>query len=161
MNKKNVDLIFKIAGCLFLLIGAYFFCKGKAQAENYHIDNQRLIKRLRDFRNVPDQVKKADWLMEYEMHKVNGLRTYLEARNKCWCIPNLDDREMAKYCFLTALGLIPGGKPCTRLVTSILALCSKYGVDAMDDWQYVQNKLNWSKYHYEMCDFYFDLLKKA
>ncbi len=91
-------------------------------------------------------------------HKANAERTYKDAKNRCWWLPVLSDRENAKYCFTTAVALLTPNSPQSKLVAATMTLLLQYGLDCIDEWNYIQNKLHWSQYHYEMMEFYQDIL---
>lgn len=111
--------------------------------------------------NKPSPTVRAKWVSEYNFHLENGKRTFKDAQDRCAYLPNTDDRTKAKYCFTSAISLVGSSTPGTKLVAAVTTFLVQYGIDCMDEWHYINNKLNWSKYHFEMCDFYRDLLDKA
>lgn len=94
-------------------------------------------------------------------HKSNAERTFRDAKNKCWYLPDIDDRDKAKYCFNTGMAAVFAGDPYSKAIAAVASLLLQYGLDCMDEWEYIQNKLHWSQYHYEMMEFYQDVLENG
>lgn len=91
---------------------------------------------------------------KYKFHKENAERCFSDAKNKCWYIPNIADRDKARYC-LTNLGAWASATDLrSKIITVIVTTLVQYGLDCCDEWNYIKDKLHWSKYHYEMMEFY-------
>ncbi|CCB85205.1 putative uncharacterized protein [Parachlamydia acanthamoebae UV-7] len=52
------------------------------------------------------------------------------------------------------------GSPQSKLIAAILNLLLQYGLDCLDEWEEIDEKLYRIKYHYEMAEFYQDVLNK-
>ncbi|EFB42177.1 MULTISPECIES: hypothetical protein [Parachlamydia] len=46
------------------------------------------------------------------------------------------------------------GSPQSKLIAAILNLLLQYGLDCLAEWEEIDEKLYWIKYHYEMAEFY-------
>jgi len=125
------------------------------------IEMLRLFKSLYGFECTLSKKDRQYYQEKIKFHRDNGDRTYRDAKNKCWWLPDLSDREKAKYCFSTAVALIAPNDPKSKLIGATLTLLLQYGLDCMDEWNYIQNKLHWSEYHYEMMEFYQEVLLKG
>lgn len=84
----------------------------------------------------------------------NANRTYNAAKDKCWWLPRMSDREKAKTAFLTALAKFGASTPSGQIVNMTVVLLTEYGLACMDEWHYIHNKLHWSEYHFDMAEFY-------
>lgn len=145
----------------FLILGVLYLCScEKAHATflpNASFEIERIetcfsCKKLR-----PDEI--TYYQDKCKFHKENGERTYADAKIKCWYLPDLTDRQNARYCFTAAIALLSSGSPMSKVVTSTLTVLTQYGIDCLEEWEYINNKLYWSKYHYEMSEFYQEVLK--
>lgn len=144
---------------IFLILGLYFY--GKAYGDEYyqhpvavrHI-NLHLCKALKyDLCTTNHQ--------KYFFHKENAERCFNEAKERCWWLPNITDREKAKYCFLN-IGIfgVPGDQK-SKMIIALVSTLIQYGIDCSDEWHYINNKLYWSQYHYEMMEFYTTLINEG
>ncbi len=92
-------------------------------------------------------------------HDNEGHKCYENAKSRMWYLPNLTDREKARYCFTCAITTAMPGDPRAKIVGTIAQLIIQFGLDWIDEYNYVKNQLNWCAYHYEMSDFYYDVLR--
>ncbi|MDP1880807.1 MAG: hypothetical protein Q8K60_07695 [Parachlamydiaceae bacterium] len=97
---------------------------------------------------------------KYQFHKENAERCFNDAKNKCWWIPNIDDREKARYCLINIGALLTAGDLQSKVIATIVATLIQYGVDCCDEWNDIQTKLKWAKYHYEMMEFFDEVMKQ-
>lgn len=96
-----------------------------------------------------------------EHHRIEGDKAYIESKEKCWWLPNLTDREKARYCYTTALAGIATGTPGSKIVVMTITLLGQYGLDCIDEWHKIKTLLHSSQYHYEMMEFYQNVLNKS
>lgn len=96
-----------------------------------------------------------------DFHKKEADRTFSEAATRCGWLPKKSDRDVAKNCFVVAVSSIAGGTPQSKAVNMLLVALTQYGLDVIDEFSYIENKLNWSKYHYEMYEFYNEILVQS
>ena len=96
---------------------------------------------------------------KYQFHIVNAERTYNDAKDRSWWLPDIDDRQIARTCFNTIGALALPGTPQSRIVAGLISLMINYGLDCISEWEYINNKLYWSQYHYEMAEFYANAIK--
>ena len=164
MNKKTLNYL--IVGVL-IFGGFFYLMRSHAHAYAYTISVEdegifaeyesyiRYSKRSRVFISKDD---KRRWQEEYEFHMFHAKRTYEDAKLHCWYLPNVTDREKSRYCFNSAISTIGSSTPTGKLVTAIVSLMLQYGLDCMDEWEYIQNKLYWSEYHFDLCEHYQNMI---
>lgn len=145
----------------FIIAGCYFLFKSMGYGENWKPCSASEISYLSRCKGycTPELLDK--YRKEFEFHSLNALRTYNDAKDRCWWLPNISHREKARYCFTSAIAAIGSPTPQTKLVATITNLLMNYGLDVMDEWNYINNKLYWSAYHFEMCDHYSSILDKG
>ena len=113
------------------------------------------------YREIDENSKKREWQEAYELHQFHAVRTFNNAKDKCWYLPRTTDREKARYCFTSVMSSLGAATKKGKLVNSLVTLLINYGLDAMDEWDYIREQLNWSEYHYEQCEFYQNLLARG
>jgi hypothetical protein len=167
----------------FFMAGIYFLIKSsKAEAyenlpyeeERHAIVSKQLCKFVPNSKFEIKQLKTLFFLQKslspedkiyYQkklaFHLENGQRCFNDAQNICWWIPSYTDAEKAKICFTTVMSTVTAGTLVSKVVAAISALLLQVGCDCMDSWNELQNKLHWSQYHFEMYEFYDELLKQA
>lgn len=150
-------------GLLFL---GLFFLFGKCHAEVLNPHAQWQISQFHEeqifAKQKPKSVEelKVEYNDKISFHRENGWRTYNDAKDKCWWLPDHDHRDNARYCWTGAIALLAPNTPQSKVVACILVWLCQYGIDCLDEWDYINNKMYWSQYHFEMMEFYEDLLKK-
>lgn len=95
------------------------------------------------------------------MHRANAERTWNNAKNKCWYLPNIDKRTASQNAFASVMASFGGTTPMSKLVCSLLALLTTYGIDCISEWHYIEEQLQWCQYHCEMVEFYLTVLEKG
>ena len=149
---------------LFLIIcGSFFLCRS-CRADTwipYAEFNTNMLEH-----SVSDRFKKKsvdelriEWIKEYEFHKTNAIRCYEDAKDRCWWLPEISDRDKARYCYTSAFAALGTSVPSTKLLLMVGSLLLQYGLDMQDEWNYIDNKMHWARYHFEMCDHYQKLLE--
>lgn len=141
----------------FLLLGVLFFFsseKGNAAENPYAQYEIRMFYHLKKL-NSQDRKFYEDKLI---FHRENAIRTYNEANERCRFLPKVDDRKKAEYCFNSAIAMIAPATPMSKVVIGLISLLGQYGIDCLKEWHYIDNKLFWCHYHYDMMEFYEELL---
>ncbi|PJD97306.1 MAG: hypothetical protein CK425_04095 [Parachlamydia sp.] len=93
-------------------------------------------------------------------HTNMGQSIYEYTKKKIWWLPKTSDREKARYCYTTAFATVVPGTPQSKIRAAILAFFLQYGLDCMDEWDEISEKFYWMEYHFEMAEFYQDVLDK-
>lgn len=102
--------------------------------------------------------KCTTFLDKRDFHKKNADRCFNEAKNMCWYLP-AGMRDKSFYAFSNMAVLASPGTPYSKLVTVLVNTLMQYGADCVEDWNNITTKLNWAQYHYEMQEFYSDLIR--
>lgn len=105
--------------------------------------------------------EKQFYAEKLNFHIANAERTFNDAKNKCWYLPEKTKRDAAKYCINSVACLLVPGSPYSKIIASLISMLKDVGVDMMDEWNYINNKLYWCHYHYEMVEFYLTVLEKG
>jgi len=77
-----------------------------------------------DYKYYQDKVK---------FHTKNVIKSFKEAKQRCWYLPDLTDRQNAKYCWTSAAALLAPGTPQFKAGAVILNLLLQYGLDCNDE----------------------------
>lgn len=93
-----------------------------------------------------------------QFYKENGERCYADAKERCWWLPYIPERDKARYCFTTFGVLACPGEPRSKIIIAVVTALIQYGLDCSDEWHYINNKLYWSQYHFELMEFHQNLI---
>jgi hypothetical protein len=102
--------------------------------------------------------EKDIWKREYIFNKTNGTKTYNDAFHKCKHLKVTVLRMKATHCFKEAVDIVGTPIPGTELVETVRRLLIDAGVYEGKEWHYIENKLTWSHYYFEMADYYWKLI---
>ncbi len=92
------------------------------------------------------------------MHKEKGEEYYNTAKEICWYLPNVSDREQAKIAFTAVVALFPGPIHY-RLVAATGAMLAQYGICCIDAFYDVDFNMNMSKFHFRLVNAFHDHIK--
>lgn len=106
----------------------------------------------------PSAAQRAEWQEAYDNHHFHGVRTYTDAYNKVWWLPNLTWRQLGRDAWVAACSMASTKTPGAALVVAFSTMLSQYGLHCLDEWDYIQDKLYWANYHFEQCIYYAKLL---
>lgn len=178
MKQKPAIWIYPIMYVLFFL--GLLLSRGTAQAEEICVDGmcyeythemtEDAIRDINEFKyfiakriymGPRNGIERKDYASLIKFHKGEAERTFADAKARCWILPKLTDRQNAQYCFGAIAALVAPVDPMSKLVGVITATLILYGIDCCDEWHYINNKLYWSQYHYEMMEFYEEALRKS
>ncbi len=145
---------------ILLFLGLYFFIKSFAHSaepmpvsHEFYFQDYQARRKIGDkpFGNVSRE-QKAKWQEEYEFHMFHAIRTYNDAKEKCWWLPSPGDRDIARMCWTTAISTVVAPTPQLKIVVVVSQLLIHYGLDCIDEWYFIQDKLYWSEYHFNQCE---------
>ncbi len=148
LNKEQI-ITYTICGILFIL-ATFFAIRGHACEYKYY-DQYRAL--------TFDQTKTFKYKKSY--HQEEGIKALERAHEKFWWIPRVSDRAMSRSCFTAIMTTATASTPQSKLMTAIINLMVTYGLSAMDEWDYINYNLADATYHFEMMEFYNDVLNKA
>lgn len=144
MDQRNISYF--IAFILFLL-GIFYTVRGHASEHNrYATLNYSQGKYYRE--------KKA-W------HQSEAIAAFERAHEKFWFLPRISDRSMARSCFTTAMTTATASTPQSKVMAAIVNIMITYGLAALDEWEYINYNLAAAQHHFEMMEFYNDVLNKS
>jgi hypothetical protein len=142
---------------LLLALGLFLLSKAHAY-ENYYAlkDIQSYHCRMRV---IDNRVEHEDCLIKWQFHLENAERCYKDAHEACWWWPNLSERKKIQYCLTNAAVMAaPKTSAKSKIITAIITTLTQFGLDVQEEWSYINTKLYWAQYHYEMAEFYENML---
>lgn len=107
----------------------------------------------------PSASQRQKWQDAFDMHSFNAIRTYNDAYDRVWWLPNLTWRQWGRDAWVAACAMASTKTPCAALVVAFSTMLSQYGLHCADEWEYIENKLYWSEYHFNECIKYAQLLQ--
>jgi hypothetical protein len=146
--KVKMQPIFYFFLFLTFLLGIYVI-QGHADCKNY---NNKMV--------LTDQ-QMEEYIDLVELHKDRAETCMMSADIEVWYMPECEDKEKAKYCLGAFMASISAPTPTSKVIMACLAFLGNYSIDCMDSWQRIQYHLHKAKYHYEMMEFYQEVLMKG
>jgi hypothetical protein len=156
---KNRWLKWVIVLVLFL-VGLFCFMKEYGYAESVPLDQEFYYQVYTGKNKGVIRNERAEWQEAYDNHHFNAVRTYTDAYNRVWWLPNLTWRQIGRDAWVAACATAGTSTPTSALVVAFAAMLSQYGCHCLDEWDYIQEKLSWSEYHFGRCAYYASLLHK-
>lgn len=135
----------------------------KANAEEYVNDPLRYDLLFRQYvEEYEDEIDPDECMFEkWRLHGIHGKKLYKRAQCIVWYLPNTDDSELAKSAFITAMSGIPNASVTGKICTMTLTYLTQYGLDCMEKYKLVNNYLHRAEYHFEMHEFYEQVMDQA
>lgn len=110
----------------------------------------------------PDnRAQRQKWQDAFDLHSFNAIRTYNDAKDCVWWLPNLTWRQWGRDAWVAACAMASTKTPCQALVVAFSTMLSQYGLHCADQWDYIEEKLYWSEFHFNECVKYAQLLQGA
>src|SRR5574338_60665 len=78
----------------------------------------------------------------------------------CWYCPNINNQEKARMCYNSVWAMLGSSTPQLKLIMSVGSLLMQYGLECMREWNFIQDNLHNAQHHFEMYEFYTDVLNK-
>ena len=94
--------------------------------------------------------EKADIEREHSFHQNEALLNYNLAKDKCWYLPEINDQAKARYCFNAFMAAVPCPTLNSKAILALITLLGNYGLDVIEEWNFIQHKLHLAEYHFEM-----------
>ena len=139
MNWKNSKLWKWIIFLFLFLFGLFCYMKDYGYCSecsyNFHqsipVEEEYLYK---DYHSrVPWGIKpqaslsqKQEWQEAYDNHHFNAVRTYNDAYNRLWWLPNLTWRQIGRDCWVSACAVASTKTASTALVPSLPQKIAKH-----------------------------------
>ena len=176
MKDKFYEYAVLILAFIFLILGL-FYAKEAYSSEYFaydyygniytfeHPEAKKHMDMILDNNYLHDHIHRAldyDYCktnaQKMQFHKENGDRCLADAKERCWWLPYIPAREKARYCCTNLAIFASPGEPRSKIITALINTLIQYGIDCQDEWHYINNKLYWSQYHYEMMEFHQQLI---
>ncbi len=148
MTKEQI-ITYTIAGILFI-IGTFYAIRGHAYEYKYYDQYATL---------TPTQAR--FYRDKKNTHQNEAVLSLERAHEKFWWLPRIKDRVMARSCYSTVLTTATASTPQSKIMAAIISLMITYGLSAMDEWDYINYNLMDAEYHFEMMEFYSEVLNKG
>lgn len=102
---------------------------------------------------------------EYERlalkHRRLGDQATRDAEKLICLIPDLTDEQKSMMCFRIFVAGVAFGTPYSKIVTMFMTFMTEYMILVKDEWNKIQTFLHTAQYHYELQEFYEDVVEKA
>lgn len=135
---------------IILLVGGYFLIRGECfgRPPAFPQEKAKEAERL-------GALSMEECIDKIEFHREEASRIYEEVKDHVWYLPNLDDRQKAKRVFsLMGPAVLVDGGVKKKSAAMFIELALEYGLDCMDEWDWISNKWHWVEYHTEKAEFY-------
>ena len=140
---------------LFQYTQPYYACKS-LKIQSYECRGNYTIRE--EYKPKPNRNQRAQWQEAYDNHHFNAVRTYNDAYNRVWFLPNLTMRQLGRDAWVAACAMAGTKTPGQALAMAFATMISQYGLHCLDEYDYIQDKLYWANYHFEQCAYYANLL---
>lgn len=167
---KRINKYWQLILIIFLyILGMFYYTRVDAleftyehQGQFYSIDHPLAINQIEIYYRCAIAYHDCKNNAQFrQFHQENGDRCYKDAKERSWWLPDISDREKARYCF-TNIGVIAcPGDPKSKIIIALVTSLIQYGIDCTEEWHYINDKLYWSQYHYDMMEFYNNLIKNG
>jgi hypothetical protein len=95
-----------------------------------------------------------------DFYKKNAERCLNDAKNLCWYFP-AKMRDKSFYAFSITTSMAAPGDLRSKAVACLVTTLIEYGADCCEEWNNINTKLYWAQHHYEMYEFFSDLIKNG
>lgn len=103
-------------------------------------------------RKEQQKALREKWQQDYEFHQFHAIRTYNDAKDRAWWLPNIDARTQFRMCWTSAFSMVGHQNPTLALVVAISSYVMQYGLECYDEYNYINDKLYWSEFHFRECE---------
>jgi len=147
MSSTKLEKISYAIAFILFIIGTFFAIRGHAsECRFYTVLNPSQAKTYRDKKYY---------------HQDQAIKALERAQEKFWWLPRVSDRAMARSCYTSVLTTVTASTPQSKIMAAIVNLMVTYGLSAMDEWDYINYNLADAQHHFEMFEFYNDVLNKG
>lgn len=152
INKNKISFLTYLYIFLITLFGCTIISNSIHAAEKY--SSRRVYRFLTN-------VQYSDFTEKKKFHEEYAKLAFAEAKSRCWWAPDLEERALARNCFTVAMSSIPANTPQSKMVTMIISSLTIYGLACLEEWEYIEHKFNCAEYHWNLAEFYDEVLKKG
>lgn len=116
---------------------------------------------LQDYRAALDEEQIDHFEMLAKKNREMGNLCVFTAKKMIWFLPDLTDEQMSNMCLATfSVGLAPT-TPWSKIIRMFIAVSVQYVGHCKNEWNHIQNLLHTAEYHFELAEFYDDVVEKA
>jgi len=101
------------------------------------------------------------YIKQRDEHYKKAMYHYDQAYIACWYCPRIEHQEKARMCLTSASSMAGSSTPTGAFVMSLTTLLVQYGCECMREWHFIKTNLYESQHHFEMYEFYNEVLAKA
>jgi hypothetical protein len=132
---------------IFFILGLFFAIRGHSSEYNRYV--------TLTYSQGKYYREKKNW------HQDQAILAFERAHEKFWFLPRISDRSMARSCFTTAIATATASTPQSKVMAAIVNIMITYGLAALDEWDYINYNLAEAQHHFELMEFYNDILNKG
>jgi hypothetical protein len=140
----------------FLVFSIIGFEKAIAYENPHAIKHIRLV-----FSNALAYDDCVTYTQKRQFHKENGERCLEDAKQMCWWWPVISDRANVRKCWSTIASSFVPNEPRSKVVGMMVIYFTQHGLDCYEEWCNINTKLYWAQYHFEMEEFYAEVIKRG
>ncbi len=162
MEKFKKYLVYIITFTL-LFMGAFYLLRSvHAFGEEYEYTEESLIE-IHNFytRKALKYSEYNYYIKERDYHYKKGVYHYDQAYMACWYCPRINDQEKARMCLVSSVSVVGCATASLQLVAIVTSFSLQYGLECMREWNFIKKNLHEAQHHFEMYEFYLDVLAKA
>lgn len=104
------------------------------------------------------QDQKEFYMERMEFHREKAISSYETAKNMSMFCLDLSEKDKADYCFKVLMATVAGSTPMSKIIAGGIAFISQFVCDSVRVWHTIQVLLYDSKHHYELQEFYANVL---
>lgn len=78
---------------------------------------------------------------------------------RAWYLPNQTRRDLYRKAWVSAGAAVTSPGLSLKFVTALVTAIVQYGLDCFDEYDYIEKKLDWCKFHLEECAHYAYLIE--
>lgn len=162
--------------CVFIIFLAYSMIHTYTISSNEYInfkidqferdnlssfENQLEMSILNDFYTMNAEYDTCDtYTKKRDFHKRNAERCFNDAKNMCWYFPaKFRDKSLITFSNIVTMGS-PGDLK-SKLISILVTTLIELGADSYEEWINISTKLKWTKHHWEMYEFYSDVVQSG
>lgn len=162
MEKLKNYLIYAFLIFLFIMGVFYLFRSMYIFADDYEYTEKSLIEIHQFYTCKMLRYSEYKYYMKLrDEHLEKAFYHYNQSYLACWYCPRITDQEKARACLTSLWASFGATTPNMKFVAALGALLLQYGLECMREWHFVKTNLYESQHHFEMYEFYNELLAKA
>lgn len=138
----------RILGIALFLVGCFYLTRSCAHANAAH------DKAFGEYVRGGNVLTIEECVQKIEFHKGESQRIYDEVKNRCWWLPKLDERQKARRMFELIVPVVAASGLHGKILATMYVMFGQYGLDCMDEWDWIETKFHWLEYHVDQAEFY-------